>query len=585
MMATRIESGQMQVRSVGSAPIVQVQQQQIDYVGPRAEAQGAGALAQMLDRMSANAFSTAVEMVKDEGLQYVIDNPPSSEQLEAAKNGDPTTLIPKGNFSYFDKAVRKARSYELASEFNIEMSNIASTIAVEVQQGTLNAEQARNKLNSAQVGMSASLAKIDAEAALKFRATSAMHGNTVINEAYKVQLQKEKAKNLIKLEQYYANEKSHLQMVISEGSWKDATGQDRTIDQKIEVIAKVISDAAISVGDAGVQQKYSERFAADIKQTKIDVGTKLVLSEEFMANPNVGTERILKGDLGRFSPVWQGMDEESKKAIRDNFNSAVTARRSGVENTLFAAQQTGDGILRKIYMANTVPEMNALFKQLDGLPVQPSVISAARTFIKGISTAGREKDDLAAFGTITGRIAAGLATPKEILDGPFTQETKKELIRKQADPSNPIHKAVTAINSAVNIQQAGMPPEFSDARARELANLVGNDLKQQLYDFSRTLDANDRLPDNVAIIKKGEDLAIKAKASMSTAFADVANTNKNSAVLMIPELQGVDLNNDAAVDAAIAKATARKANPNSVTSARNSIDNYRKNTAKVQGQK
>lgn len=584
-MATRIESGQMQVRSVGNAPIVQVQQQQIDYVGPRAEAQGAGAIAQMLDRMSANAFSTAVEMVKDEGLQYVIDNPPSSEQLEAAKNGDPTTLIPKGNFSYFDKAVRKARSYELASEFNIEMSNIASTIAVEVQQGTLNAEQARNKLNSAQVGMSASLAKIDAEAALKFRATSAMHGNTVINEAYKVQLQKEKAKQLIKLEQYYANEKSHLQMVINQGSWKDATGQDRTIDQKIEVIAKVISDAAISVGDAGVQQKYSERFAADIKQTKIDVGTKLVLSEEFMANPNVGTERILRGELGRFSPVWQGMDEESKKAIRDNFNSAVTARRSGVENTLFAAQQTGDGILRKIYMANTVPEMNALFKQLDGLPVQPSVISAARTFIKGISSAGREKDDLAAFGTITSRIAAGLATPQEILNGPFTQETKKELIRKQADPSNPIHKAITSINSAVNIQQAGMPPEFSDTKARELANLVGNDLKQQLYDFSRNPDENGRLPDNLAIIKKGEEFAIKAKASMSTAFATVADTNKSTAVLMIPELQGVDLNDDAAVNAAITKATARKANPNSVTSARSSIDNYRKNTAKVQGQK
>jgi len=230
-------------------------------------------------------------------------------------------------------------------------------------------------------------------------------------------------------------------------------------------------------------------------------------------------------------------------------------------------------------------DSNALFKQLDGLPVQPSVISAARTFIKGISSAGREKDDLAEFGTITGRIAAGLATPQEILNGPFTQETKKELMRKQADPANPIHKAVTAINSAVNIQQAGMPPEFSDARARELANLVGNDLKQQLYDFSRKPDENGRLPDNVAIIKKGEDLAIKAKASMSTAFADVANTNKNSAVLMIPELQGVDLNNDAAVDAAIAKATARKANPNSITSARNSIDNYRKNTAKVQGQK
>ena len=39
-MATRIESGQMQLRGAGNVPMVQPQLQQVDYIGPRVAAQG-----------------------------------------------------------------------------------------------------------------------------------------------------------------------------------------------------------------------------------------------------------------------------------------------------------------------------------------------------------------------------------------------------------------------------------------------------------------------------------------------------------------------------------------------------------------
>jgi hypothetical protein len=72
---------------------------------------------------------------------------------------------------------------------------------------------------------------------------------------------------------------------------------------------------------------------------------------------------------------------------------------------------------------------------------------------------------------------------------------------------------------------------------------------------------------------------------MSVAFQSVAETNKNSAILMVPELRGVDLNDEVAVSAAIAKATAKKTNPISITEARRSIENYRKNTKQVEVKK
>ena len=54
---------------------------------------------------------------------------------------------------------------------------------------------------------------------------------------------------------------------------------------------------------------------------------------------------------------------------------------------------------------------------------------------------------------------------------------------------------------------------------------------------------------------------------------------------MVPQLQGVDLNNEAAVEAAIATAVKNKANPSAINAARNSIENYRKNKAQVEGAK
>jgi hypothetical protein len=130
-----------------------------------------------------------------------------------------------------------------------------------------------------------------------------------------------------------------------------------------------------------------------------------------------------------------------------------------------------------------------------------------------------------------------------------------------------------------------LPPEFADAKARELATSVRNDLTQQLYDFSTTLDKTGRPPSNEAILDYGQKLAAQAKSRMSGAFSSVAETARKSAVLMVPQLQGVDLNNEAAVEAAIAAAVKNKANPNSISAARNSIENYRKNKAQVEGAK
>jgi len=420
-MAARIESGQMQLRGAGNVPMVQIQPQQVDYIGPRVAAQGANQLSQILDRMSASAFQTAAEMRADEGLQYVVDRPPTTEQLNAAKNGDPTSLIPSGNFSYFDKAVRKARSFELASEFNIEMSNVANNIALEAQQGLISAEQARDKLNSAQAGMSKSLAQIDSEATLKFRATSAMHGNTIVNEVYKVQLQKEKAKKTIKLDQFFDNQIAHLQMTIDQGSWKDADGKERSIEEKVEVIRAVISDAAISIGDAGLQKEYSEKFKIELRNAKINSITKSLLDADNMEDPDLTLKKIPLGDIGRMSFVLKDLivnDFDAVAKITANFMTAVNYRKS--TNDAKAAEDKKQGetkainLLEQIFPLPDSPKRRDLVKQLLILPEGSVPLGLLKDLLEPKPPKEAESNQALHFNLLAGIYSNTITNPKQI---------------------------------------------------------------------------------------------------------------------------------------------------------------------------
>ena len=420
-MAIRIESGQMQLRGAGGVPMVQVQPQQVDYIGPRVAAQGNSQLAQLLDRMSASAFQTAAEMRADEGLQYVVDRPPTTEQLNAAKNGDPSSLIPSGDFSYFDKAVRKARSFELASEFNIEMSNVANNIALEAQQGLISAEQARDKLNSAQAGMSKSLAQIDPEATLKFRATSAMHGNTIVNEVYKVQLQKEKAKKTIKLDQFFDNQIAHLQMTIDQGFWVDANGKQRSIEEKVEVIRAVISDAAISIGDAGLQKEYSEKFKIELRNAKINSVTKSLLDADNMEDPDLTLKKIPLGDIGRMSFVLKDLivnDFDAVAKITANFMTAVNYRKS--TNDAKAAEDKKQGetkainLLEQIFPLPDSPKRRDLVKQLLILPEGSVPLGLLKDLLEPKPPKEAESNQALNFNLITGILNNTITNPKQI---------------------------------------------------------------------------------------------------------------------------------------------------------------------------
>jgi hypothetical protein len=389
-MATRLDPGQIQIRSVGGAPMQQVGVPQVDVtMAARGEAQYAGTLAQVLDRMSEGLFREAAQMRQAEGLEFVANNPITPQQLQAAKEGitwglggrgDMASLRRTGNV--FDEAVRKARSLEVASHFEIEGRNELTKLLTDIQAGNATSEQVAQKIATMTNGYGKSLAQIDPDAAIKFRATMATHGNTVLNAAYEAEVKRVKAQRIAKFDADFDNGVRLLEATV--------TQQPEMLDQISDVFRRNILTQSVLLGDRALQTEYSTKFDSALRNAKVNAVTRHLTSDEFMANPEATLARIRNGDIGKLSPVLQQMiatDFDSVAKVTANYMVAVNQRES-------AAKQERDRIKRE-GQNNALNLLTQIFPLPEGDPRRQQLIGELVRLPEGSVPIGTLKDVLA----------------------------------------------------------------------------------------------------------------------------------------------------------------------------------------------
>lgn len=429
MATQRIESGQMQIRSVGGVPMAQVQQQGVDYIAPRVAAQGAGQLAQILDRMSASAFQTAGVMRQQEGLAFAAQNPLTPEQLQMAKDGLPwgfggrgegdMSTIKASSLNIFDQAVAKARSLELAGHFEIEGRNELSKLLMDVEAGKVTSDQVSAKIKTMSDGFSKSLSLVDPEASIKFRATIATHGNTVLNAAYKAELDRAKNQRIAKFDSDFDNSVRLLEATVSQGSWTDSSGQQRSIDELADVFRKNVLTQSLLLGDKALQTEYSTKFETALRTAKINSVTKALMADENMADPERTLQKIRAGDLGNMSPVLQSMitnDFDAVAKVTANFMVAVNNRKSIADAKAAEIKKQGEAqainLLEQIFpLPAGNPKRADLIKQLIALPEGSVPIGTLKDLLEPKQP---ETNQAVYFNLLTGIYNNTITDPKQI---------------------------------------------------------------------------------------------------------------------------------------------------------------------------
>lgn len=578
-MATgRIESGRVDIRGPGNVPMQRVGVQEVNFIGPRVEAQGAGQIADALDRMSASLFGEAFRQREKEGLQFAAENPPTPQQIEAAKNGKLDDLNLGDNpVSVFQQAVRKARALQLSQQFEMEGNAKLVDMLEKVKLGQATGDQILTQIQTMTDGLGRTLSQIDPEAAYKFRATMATTGNGIYKQALNEQVRRAQEQAKVKVLQNFQNKKL---LLVSQAE-ADPANFDLIHAQEFRAN---INNAALILGDPALQAQYGKDAIDAIREARISVLEKFMLTEENLRDPRAARAKLLSGDVGSLKPHVDYLlknDPDALRKVEDTFLKAAKARKESIELGFVDATNQGEALLRQMYTSTDPKIHKQLFTQLSALPVSPETIKKARDFMFSDDATGPQRDDLASFSRITQRVALGLATDSEILAAPLTRATKRQLLGQLNNPNDDISYGVKMIGMAVGIQSENLPPELKSAEARQLATATRNQLVTELYTFSRTPDAQGRLPTAGQIRDKGNALAQQAGAGMSKAFEKVASSNQSQAVMSVPQLNGVDLMNEQAVEAAFAAAVKAKVNPVNITAARAAVQDYRMNKSKT----
>ncbi len=346
----------------------QIGMQQTDYGAQfRQEAQGQNALAQLVDRMSQSSMQMAGEFFKEQAMIDVANSPLTPAQLEMAKNGDMSFLEGGSRLNLYDATLRKARSMELASAFDTEAKAKVVEIQADVEAGTLNSKQAAEKLNTMASGFAKSLAQVDADAALRFTASMGVYSKTVMAEAYKLEVKRNKEKAGLALDADYTNTMKLVEPAIGQGFLVDAAGKEVPIDNILAVHRKSFVDKAFVAGGLQMAQQYGERFDKAVAEAKVNAATKIALGDAYMADTVIGYNKLRSGDLGRMSAVFMEMPQDDKDKVVKNFMTAVSYR----EKVNKEAQDEKDrqALTEFIPVYNQVmslPEGNAKRKQLIG---------------------------------------------------------------------------------------------------------------------------------------------------------------------------------------------------------------------------
>ena len=418
-----LQSGRVEAAGIPGATLPTVSAPQVDYVGLRAGAANAQTISQTLDRLTGQLFGVAKTAAQEAGFQYAASNPLTDEQLQAAKMGSVEGLNLGGSFNVFDAAVRRARSLELSANFEAEARGQLTSMLTAVEEGKTTTEQMQTRIGTMMDGFSRSLAQVDPEASLKFRATTATMGNTVLAKAAEFEMKRDKARRLAKFDADFDNSTRLLEAAVSQGFWVDpATQQKRSIDELADVYRQTITTSALLLGDAGVQRLYSDKFEAALRTAKVNAVTKhLITDETALANPEQTLKDIQVGNLGKMSDVTKGMlltDFDSVSKVSANFMVAVNAR-----NTALQQKQTAE---KRAVLTEFIPLYEQAVAAPDGSPKRRQLTAqinslAARSpdaiplgVIKDLNEPNKEGNPVAEFNALNAIFNGTLTRPEQI---------------------------------------------------------------------------------------------------------------------------------------------------------------------------
>ena len=244
-------------------------------------------IAQAIDRMSNTLFGLSEAFGQEAGQQYVAESPITAQQLKDMVAGkiDPD-LVSGSPMNALSAAARKVRAIEVSGHVLAEGRKLANDLMIQAEEGKVDTQTATSNLSSFIDNAGSSLAQIDPDASLRFRANMATIGSTVIDKVAQVELKRRQAVNRAKMDLSRDDTLRVMNHLLT---------QD-TVNPEIYNILGALeesfyNEASVMLSPAAAEG-YRTEFRKDIEQLKLNLVAGYVTGAD---NPIAAFDQLRKG--------------------------------------------------------------------------------------------------------------------------------------------------------------------------------------------------------------------------------------------------------------------------------------------------
>jgi hypothetical protein len=247
-------------------------------------------IAQAIDRMSNTLFGLSEAFGQEAGQQYVAESPITAQQLKDMVAGkiDPD-LVSGSPMNVFSAAVRKARAIEVSGHVLAEGRKLANDLMIQAEEGKVDTQTATSNLSSFMDNAGSSLAQIDPDASLRFRANMATIGSTVIDKVAQVELKRRQATNRAKMDL----SKEHLLGVMNNLLTQTVVSvESPLIYQTLATLEESFYNEASVMLSPAAAEGYRTEFRKDIERLKLNLVAGYVTGAD---DPIAAFDQLRKG--------------------------------------------------------------------------------------------------------------------------------------------------------------------------------------------------------------------------------------------------------------------------------------------------
>lgn len=295
----------------------------------QARATGFDQLSRSLDRMTTYLQGERETQVKKEAAKYAVDNPITSEQLEAALK-DPKALQIEGAGQVFQETYQAYAAAQLSSELQLQASTALKKIELNVENGQMDALAASVEMQDLLDGQSALMAAVSPEYAVKHRAALATMSATSRNKVYDFGQKKEIGVIKATLELGLQDLPKRIEDVLIQNADSIEPGTAAPVDLA-KMVAAELAPYAASVSRLGGDNTYYKEALKAVDTARVNALVSKLKDRDFSPDATTALSKFRKGDFGSLTRVFNSLDDEQKAKVRKKVLESYKDEQSAAE--------------------------------------------------------------------------------------------------------------------------------------------------------------------------------------------------------------------------------------------------------------